>query len=134
MQCDKRNSYRHRVKQEKAAAAADATDKGENTALEGQANGDANGHVETDGAERPAKKLKGPDGVVVTTPGVGAEDDDVDDEGEDDEGEDADEEDGADETMEDADDDDEEEVEEDGENGERGEVRDEALDDGEESD
>lgn len=117
------------MKQEKAAAAADATDKGEDTALEGQANGDANGHVETDGAERPAKKLKGPDGVVVATPGVGAEDDDVDDEGED-----ADEEDGADETMEDADDDDEEEVEEDGENGERGEVRDEALDDGEESD
>ena len=128
------------MKQEKAAAATvDASPKdGEGAEDAHETNGTANGHRETDdGAERPAKKQKGPDGVVVVTPGEGVEDDDVEDEGEevdDDEGEEADEEDEgddrADETMEDVEDDEEEEVEDE----ERSGLRDEALDDGEESD
>ncbi|KAM0723026.1 hypothetical protein Q7P37_001224 [Cladosporium fusiforme] len=145
-QCDKRNSYRHRVKAEKAAAAGpegddvDAVDATDASLLASQllgvANGQADADVEGDG-ERPAKKFKGTDGHVVVTPGEPVddaeeleEDDDVeDDDAEDDEPEDEDgEEEGddvADETMEGMDD---------GDHGGRGVMKDEALDDGNESD
>jgi DNA polymerase epsilon subunit 3 len=149
-QCDKRNSYRHRVKAEKAEKtggegndAADATDA---SLLAAQLNGVANGHAEAgdqDG-ERPSKKFKGTDGHVVITPGEPIDEDDVgdmgadadddeeegdeegdDDEPEDDDGDDDDDDDEvADETMEGMD-----EPEMDG----RGEMKDEALD-GNESD
>lgn len=150
-QCDKRNSYRHRVKAEKAAAgvpveeggdAADATDATDASLLAAQLNGVANGHADAEGGddERPAKKFKGTDGHVVITPGEPVDDDDVedvpddevddvdegdeDDEPQDDEGED--DVDDGDETMEGMD---EPDVE-----GRGAEGRDEALDDGNESD
>lgn len=93
-----------------------------------------NGHMHTDDAERPAKKLKGADGVGVEVLDDDENDDDDDDGG--DEGEDEDE--GPDETMEDVDDGDDEEGEEEEEEvveaDGSGPVRDEALDEGGESD
>ncbi|KAL1586866.1 hypothetical protein WHR41_03996 [Cladosporium halotolerans] len=145
-QCDKRNSYRHRVKAEKAAAAGgaagEALDATDASLLAAQLNGVADGQegAEGEGGERPAKKFKGEGGTVVITPGEPVDDADVEEmeeedgdegedgedeeEGDDDEGEE-DDEDGADEAMEGV---------EGGEMDGRGGMRDEALDDGNESD
>lgn len=76
MQCDKRNTYRRKVKEEKAAAAAkdgdDASVK-EGSTAEGaneHANGQTNGHVEDDeDAERPFKKFKAQNGAAVAPDG-----------------------------------------------------------------
>lgn len=102
------------------------------------ANGQADAEMQEGDGERPAKKFKGTDGHVVITPGepvddaeeVEDEEDDVDDddaeddEPEDDDGDD-DGDDVADETMEGVDD---------GDLEGRGAMKDEALDDGNESD
>ena len=84
VQCDKRNSYRHRVKQEKAAAAADVDaskdgdDGAEAAHLYAQTNGTGNGHLEADDeVGRPAKKQKGLDGAVVNVDGDDEDDDDA---------------------------------------------------------
>ncbi|KAK5123102.1 hypothetical protein LTR85_003300 [Meristemomyces frigidus] len=136
-QCDKRNTYRRKVKEEKKAADP-VTEEGTAEPKEGeatQATNGTNGHVETemDDADRPAKKLKGDAGQAVAPDADGLQDDEVDeepdaDDHEDDEGDDdgADEdeieesegEEGQDQTMEDPAD----------ETEERGELRDEALD------
>ncbi|KAF2717573.1 histone-fold-containing protein [Polychaeton citri CBS 116435] len=76
-QCDKRNNYRRRVKEEKAAAVA--TDEGTDETLQDVStmsngiNGMANGHQ--NGDERPAKKMRGQNGTVVP----GEDDTDMDD-------------------------------------------------------
>jgi DNA polymerase epsilon subunit 3 len=150
-QCDKRNSYRHRVKAEKAEKTGtdgtgegdDAVDATDASLLAAQLNGVANGHADAgDDGERPAKKFKGTGGHVVITPGEPIDEDDVEDfeaEADVDDGEDDDEEVDDDEPEDDDGNDDEEaedetmegmdEPEMDG----RGGLRDEALD-GNESD
>ncbi|EMD01184.1 hypothetical protein BAUCODRAFT_61755 [Baudoinia panamericana UAMH 10762] len=138
VQCDKRNTYRRKVKEEKAAAAAtgehdepSATEENDAQA----ANGVANGHDALGDDERPVKKLKGGSGEAVA-PGTYPADHEMFDDGPSVDHDDPDEH--------DPDDDDEEEdeaddaVNEDGEqedagdpvedlNG-RGEMQDEALD------
>ncbi|GAB7348582.1 hypothetical protein MBLNU459_g6968t1 [Dothideomycetes sp. NU459] len=139
VQCDKRNSYRRIVKEKKAAAAAGShDDNGDASALDGSlvANGD---HSTRDGDERPSKKLRREPGDEVDEL---AEEEEADGDGEDyaddgveneaDElGEDDDE------AMEDEDDhfeDAVEEVDEEEDQVAGDGMRDEALDDGEESD
>ena len=140
VQCDKRNSYRHRVKQEKAAATVtdkdDEDDAGEAATV--PVNGEANGHAEAEGIERPAKKLKAESGKAVSADPDGM-DDDADDAEQDgdqdgDDGEDGEE--GADDEPEDEDVPDDDEADEDeaegvanDDEGVRGGLRDEALDD-----
>lgn len=91
MQCDKRNTYRHRVKQEKAAAAQVARED-ESAALAEEAsaaNGLSNGHAETiatdENGDRPTKKIKGAEGLVIIPSDGVDEDDDMDDDQPDDE-------------------------------------------------
>ncbi|KAK5114881.1 hypothetical protein LTR62_002039 [Meristemomyces frigidus] len=142
-QCDKRNNYRRKVKEDKASKAPPALD-GEGNAndeTEGEqqniivspaANGVSNGHASMDDTDRPTKKLKGDAGVAVPpdqnnldeedmddTNGADEADDQDDEVDDDDEAEDeVDEDDGQDETMEDL----SEQLEE------RGDPHDEALD------
>ncbi|EME50092.1 hypothetical protein DOTSEDRAFT_119071 [Dothistroma septosporum NZE10] len=141
IQCDKRNTYRRKVKEEKAKDAP-KDGEGDEEGVEGNttengdvlasANGAANGRADTEDGERPMKKLKG-DGGAAFAPGADdADDEDIaddpdadvndDEEAADDDVEDDD--DDEDQTMEDALEEQEPEVEED----ERGELRDEALD------
>jgi len=136
IQCDKRNSYRRKVKEEKAAQSANGESK------DPSANGDAanaddasaNGHDDgEDGEDRPAKKMKRENGDAEAVDLDDADDEegnggvDLDDHvdedeegegGEDDDVEDVEEDDGHDETLD----------ETMGEVDERGEERDEALD------
>ena len=140
-QCDKRNTYRRRVKEEKAAsapnedgdAAADAVPSV--IALNGIGAAVTNGHEESGEGERPVKKFKGEAGLPVVADAEAGDDetfddaqdnddqagDDEDDEVEDDEVEDdVQDDDGQDETMDDA----AERLDE-----QPGGMRDEALDD-----
>lgn len=64
MQCDKRNSYRHRVKQEKAAAVGPVD-------ASVVSNGDAMDE------DRPQKKQKGPDGDAILLSDDGPDDDEL---------------------------------------------------------
>jgi len=130
MQCDKRNTYRRKVKEEKAAAApADGESEGpkDNGALT-----TTNGHAAEVDDERPTKKFKGQSGEVVA-PEPDAMDD-ADEDGQEDADENADEDEDDDVPDDDVDDVDEDEVQDEtmDEPGEevdgRGELRDEALD------
>ncbi len=110
VQSEKRNAYRKKVKEDKAASTSkdagegDTTIDGE-TVVEGEtvegANGTANGHVEGGDADRPAKKLKAGNGTALNpdldamdedfpddTAEVEPDDEHEDDEVEEDEGED----------------------------------------------
>ncbi|KAF2771645.1 histone-fold-containing protein [Teratosphaeria nubilosa] len=132
IQCDKRNTYRKKVKDDKAAAAEKETPSeggpnGESAAA--TANGaTTNGHTEGENGERPAKKLKGDTGQSV----VRDADDETSRQDEDDHDEDVDDDDDGDEDGADNDDDAEDEAQDedaaDDVEEERGEVRDEALD------
>ncbi|KAF2162344.1 hypothetical protein M409DRAFT_69233 [Zasmidium cellare ATCC 36951] len=142
-QCDKRNTYRRKVKEEKAAAAAkdgDGEGEGDSTLPldpNEPTNGTtANGHTrEEDGVEPPSKKLKRENGdSTIPLDADDADDDDdggddandqddEDDEAVDDDVDDEEDDDGVDETMEDALEEQEEEAEE------RSGMVDEALDD-----
>ncbi|KAK4560320.1 hypothetical protein LTR86_005515 [Recurvomyces mirabilis] len=142
-QCDKRNTYRKRVKEEKTVTVVPGEGEGEQAAdsTTPLANGTANGHATEDDAERPAKKVKGDAGLALPPDPDSVEDEDVDeangdipddaddqeDEPEDDDvdqDDDAEDDDGQDETMEDPAD----QLED------RGELQDEALDDEPDSD
>ncbi|CZT22665.1 uncharacterized protein RCC_08370 [Ramularia collo-cygni] len=140
IQCDKRNAYRRKVKEEKAAATPGENDEGAeaSTAVSGPGatNGDPIVLIDhgSDAAERPAKKVKGDDGEALQPDEEDADDaddvenddtemnqdaDEQDDDAEDDDVDDEEGSDGSDdEPMEDA----LEHLEE------RGELRDEALD------
>ena len=140
MQCDKRNTYRKKVKEEKAAAApkdGDETTK-EGSAEEGadgQLNGELNGHANDDeDMERPFKKFKAQNGAAVapdadgmdeTEETIDNQEDDVDDQQDDDVEEDEQVEDDPEDDGEDeeADDDDRDDI------AAAAGVRDEALDD-----
>ncbi|WPG99714.1 DNA polymerase epsilon subunit D [Acrodontium crateriforme] len=150
IQCDKRNTYRRKVKEEKAAAAGKDGASGQAGGEEDATmNGDANGHADVNDPERPIKKLKTDNGVAATPDADGnvggAEDDendhDVDDqdgdddEAEDDEDEDDDDDDDAEDDEDDVDDDETEAIDvtmegpdDDEDDEERGGLRDEALD------
>lgn len=78
VQCDKRNTYRRKVKEEKAAAAAAASggeqqspetrkdsEKAGVTAEQPSVDGTTNGHIDSDEMDRPIKKLKGDDGQAM---------------------------------------------------------------------
>lgn len=77
-QCDKRNTYRRKVKEEKAAAVVKDADE---TPADGDTttsiNGGLNGHAEGDDADRPTKKLKGDDGSAFAPDPDGTEDEDI---------------------------------------------------------
>ena len=79
-QCDKRNTYRRKVKEEKAAAAV--KESGEEAPKEGEttegANGTMNGHAETEdeNGDRPVKKLKAEDGSALAPHDDSLEEDD----------------------------------------------------------
>ncbi|KAK4634720.1 DNA polymerase epsilon subunit D [Fulvia fulva] len=142
IQCDKRNTYRRKVKEEKAK---DAPPEGEGDAegaasgvasKDGEvvpgANGTANGHADIEDGERPVKKLKGDAGVAMAP---GADDADDEDMADDQDADANDDEEAADDDVEDEDDEDqtmedalEEQEPEDDDDDERGELRDEALD------
>ena len=79
-QCDKRNTYRRKIKEEKAAAAArDVLEGGkEGEDVTEGANGIVNGHVEGEDAERPVKKLKAEDGTAMAPDVDGTEDEEMD--------------------------------------------------------
>ncbi len=88
MQCDKRNTYRRKVKEDKAASAPKDGEEGDTTiedeTIEGANGAATNGHANGDDADRPTKKLKGDDGAAVA-PDVDMEDeDDAGDEGQED--------------------------------------------------
>ena len=78
-QCDKRNTYRRKVKEDKAAAAVqdevEAPKDGE--PAEG-VNGAVNGHAETEDEDRPMKKFKALDGTAIVPDADGLEDDEMD--------------------------------------------------------
>ncbi|KAI7651456.1 hypothetical protein KC318_g15684, partial [Hortaea werneckii] len=141
VQCDKRNTYRRKVKEEKKAGEGttendiEASRDGEDVPI---TNG-INGYGETDDLERPMKKFKGEGGQAVAPNADGLHDaDDVDGEpdadeqeiedGDEDAGDDvedeAEEDEAQDETMEDHDDVDDDDDDE----GSRTRSRDEALD------
>ncbi|KAI7233795.1 hypothetical protein KC330_g5187 [Hortaea werneckii] len=141
VQCDKRNTYRRKVKEEKKAGEGttendiEASRDGEDVPI---TNG-VNGHGETDDLERPMKKLKGEGGHAVALDADGLHDaDDLDGEPDADEQEiedgdedvgdevedEAEEDEAQDETMEDHDDVDDDDDDE----GSRTRSRDEALD------
>lgn len=80
IQCDKRNAYRRKVKEEKATAPSGENGENEDGSTDvggpGASNGDPIVLIDpsSDAAERPAKKLKGDDGEAVQ-----ADDEDPDD-------------------------------------------------------
>lgn len=78
MQCDKRNTYRRKVKEDKAASAPKDGEEGDTTiedeTIEGANGAATNGHANGENADRPTKKLKGDDGAAVA-PDVDMEDD-----------------------------------------------------------
>lgn len=141
IQCDKRNTYRRKVKEEKAKDAPKDGEGEEEGAAAGiahdgevlpGANGTANGHADAEDGERPVKKLKGDAGVALAPAADDADDEDMaddqdadvnDDEEAADDDVEEDDDDDADQTMEDALEEQEPEDED-----ERGELRDEALD------
>merc|ERR1712070_1055145 len=119
VQCDKRNTYRRKVKEEKKAGEGttendiEASRDGEDLPI---TNG-VNGHGETDDTERPMKKFKGEGGQAVAPDADGLHDaDDVDGEPDADEQE-----------LEDGDEDVGDEVDDDDDEGSRTRSRDEAL-------
>lgn len=140
IQCDKRNAYRRKVKEEKAAATPQENGEDAEAAPDAPGPGASNGDPivlidpSSDAAERPAKKLKGETGEAMQPGDEEVDDadeadnddtemnhdaDEQDEEAEDDEVDDEEDTDGSDDdTMEDA----QEEIED------RGELRDEALD------
>ena len=80
-QCDKRNTYRRKVKEEKAAAAErSAPDAPDDPDTATGANGAVNGHAEGEGEDedRPAKKFKAEDGSAVAPDANGLDDDEMD--------------------------------------------------------
>ena len=79
IQCDKRNTYRRKVKEDKAVVPTPDAEGGEapEAATAIPTNGTANGHVEDD-EERPAKKQKGEEGDALP-PDDDAMDEDVPD-------------------------------------------------------
>lgn len=81
VQCDKRNTYRRKVKEEKAAAAAvvDGDDISKDGNPMEATNGIVNGHDGADDEDRPAKKLKAEDGSAIAPDVDGLEDDDMHD-------------------------------------------------------
>ena len=83
MQCDKRNTYRRKVKEEKAAAAVPSEGEApEEGGASGIANGTVNGHAEVteaDDGERPSKKFKAEDGTGMAPDPDVTEDDEMDD-------------------------------------------------------
>lgn len=90
VQCDKRNTYRRKVKEDKAAATApELGDDNQDGETAGGANGTMNGHINGEDADRPAKKFKADDGTAIAPNANGLEDemdgdhDDQDDEDED---------------------------------------------------
>ena len=138
-QCDKRNTYRRKVKEEKAAAAAkDGTDadvsmfsKDGETAKSAE-DGAVNREGGDEDAERPAKKLKGENGSAAAPDMADdVDDEDGDDEQEAEENDDDADEDGAEDDVPDEESDDEDQTMEDAleEQPDRSEMRDEALDD-----
>lgn len=78
-QCDKRNTYRRKVKEEKAVAASreDGEPSNEAETAEG-ANGTTNGHADTEDEDRPAKKFKAEDGTAMAPDANGLEEDEMD--------------------------------------------------------
>lgn len=81
VQCDKRNTYRRKVKEEKAAAAT--VTEGDDASKDGDVmestNGVLNGHDGGDDEDRPAKKLKAEDGSALAPGADGLNDDDMQD-------------------------------------------------------
>ncbi|KAK6395215.1 hypothetical protein LTR65_000684 [Meristemomyces frigidus] len=136
-QCDKRNTYRRKVKEDKKVtepAPEDGLEEPKDGETTEAING-TNGHAEaeTEDAERPAKKLKGDAGQAVAPDADGLQEGDMDDEQDADDHEDEEgEEDGADEDEEDESEGEEAQdqtMEDPGDETEdRGELRDEALD------
>lgn len=140
IQCDKRNAYRRKVKEDKAAAApqgnGDGAEAQPNVPGPGATNGDPIVLIDpsSDAAERPAKKLKGETGEAIQPDDEDADDaeeaenddtemnQDADEQEEEDEDDDVDDEEGSDGSDDDQMEDAREEFEE------RGELRDEALD------
>ncbi|TKA82909.1 hypothetical protein B0A55_01160 [Friedmanniomyces simplex] len=88
VQCDKRNTYRRKVKEDKAAVVPEGGEGGEITGEaaaapgNGDTNGTANGHAPIDD-ERPAKKQKGETGDAVSPDQDAMDEDGPDDEQED---------------------------------------------------
>jgi len=108
-QCDKRNTYRRKVKEEKAAVVPPGEGEGEaesNVTVDGvpeATNGATNGHAHVDDDdERPAKKFKGEGGEALAPDADLA--DDLDEDGQQDGDDDVDEDDGVDD-VDDADED-----------------------------
>lgn len=122
IQSDKRNTYRRKVKEGKAATNTEEGEGGEARTDAGEGVDDsgatfANGHADGDAGEgdvdRPTKKFKAEDGTAVNPDGDGGEDDSMEDsrmEREDYEDEDGD----GDEAEEEEDEEEEDEDEEDG--------------------
>jgi DNA polymerase epsilon subunit 3 len=80
IQCNKRNTYRRKVKEEKQAA---SQLEGDQAAAEGDTSIATNGeleHAEGDDADRPIKKLKADDGTAVDPDTTGLDDEDMEDE------------------------------------------------------
>ncbi|KAK5134980.1 hypothetical protein LTR08_005932 [Meristemomyces frigidus] len=136
VQCDKRNTYRRKVKEDKKVEEpikGDGTEAPKDAETAEVTNG-VNGHAQADDAERPAKKLKADAGHAVPTDGDGLRDADMEDEGDaeevvDGDGEEADESDEAEEDGEDDEEGQDETMEEPVDEVEdRRESRDEALD------
>lgn len=137
MQCDKRNNYRRKVKEEKAAKTGGEGEEGD-VSVDGVkdgntstiTNGDAG--VDEDG-ERPIKKLKAENGdAVLPDAGDDADDDGGEDEDDNDEdGEDGEDDGGEDDVPDEEESDEEDQPMEDAleEQSRRGSMRDEALDD-----
>lgn len=138
IQCDKRNAYRRKVKEEKAAATpaenGEGTESSNAVAGPGASNGDPIVLIDpsSDAAERPAKKLKGDDGEALQADDEDPDDvenddtemnQDADEQDEEAEDDDVDDEEGSDGSDDDPMEDAREHLDE-----ERGELRDEALD------
>ena len=80
IQCNKRNTYRRKVKEEKQANAQLDGDQGptEGDMVEGM-NGAVNGHANGDDEDRPLKKIKGEDGTAFVADVDELDDEDMDD-------------------------------------------------------
>ncbi|EME89177.1 uncharacterized protein MYCFIDRAFT_185572 [Pseudocercospora fijiensis CIRAD86] len=138
-QCDKRNTYRRKVKEEKAAAAAkDGTDADvsmiskDGEAAKSAEDGAVNHEGDDEDAGRPAKKLKGANGSAAAPQmSDDVDDDDGDDEQEAEDNDDDADEDGAEDDVPDEESDDGDQTMEDAleEQPDRRALRDEALDD-----
>lgn len=134
-QCDKRNTYRRKVKEEKAAAAAkDGDEPAQEESAAEAINGQLNGHAEDEDMERPFKKFKAQDGAAVAPDADGMDEtediiDNPDDEADDQQDDDVDDEDQAEDEAQDGGDEDADEDDERDDIAAAAGLRDEALDD-----